>query len=185
MELELKTLREKPIRTAGVVQPQDLLPTLLTPPETVAFSGSKGQTVNGTDPIALGKRLYSANCATCHQLSGLGVPGKYPSLVGSKFVQSQNGWGPNHLVMILLNGLSGPISATGGPFTAEMPAHREFLKDQQIALILTYIRQEWGNKASIITTEDVAVIRRQSAARTQSWTEAELKAIPVKPSSGD
>jgi len=132
------------------------------------------------DPIALGRRLYSINCSQCHQPSGLGVPGQYPPLAGSEIVQSRQAWGPNHVVMIVLGGLQGPITVRGNTYDLTMPTHRNTLKDEQIAVILTYIRQEWGNQASPISQEAVAAIRQEMESRKQPWTEAELKAVPAK-----
>ncbi|GAB4245122.1 MAG: hypothetical protein OHK005_10320 [Candidatus Methylacidiphilales bacterium] len=129
------------------------------------------------DVVALGRRLYTANCASCHQATGLGVPGQYPPLAGSEWVLSQQGWGENHLVKILLLGLQGPIQVKGNTYNGNMPNLN--LKDDQIAYILTYIRQEWGNAAGPITPEGVAAMRAELSGRTQPWTEPELRAIPA------
>jgi mono/diheme cytochrome c family protein len=131
------------------------------------------------DPIAIGKRLYTANCAACHQSTGQGIAGQYPPLVDSEYVLGTQGWGTNHLVKLVLNGLQGPITVKGQPYNGNMPAQKDILKDDQIAYILTYIRQEWGNSAPPITLEQVAAIRAQVANRRNPWTDAELRAIPA------
>jgi mono/diheme cytochrome c family protein len=144
----------------------------------VSWSGG-GATAIQVDPIAAGKKLFTAYCSTCHQTTGMGVAGQYPPLVGSEFVLSKDGYGPNHLANIVLNGLQGPIKVKGQVFSGNMPAQKAQLKDQQIAYILTYIRQEWGNSAGPISAEGVAAVRKELASRSDPWTEAELKAMPA------
>lgn len=134
------------------------------------------------DVIAVGRRLYTANCASCHQATGQGVPGQYPPLAGSEWVISTDGWGENHLVKILLHGLQGPIQVRGNTYNGNMPNLN--LKDDQIAYILTYIRQEWGNAAGPIHPEGVAAVREETAGRLQPWTQSELRAIPPAPVPG-
>jgi mono/diheme cytochrome c family protein len=136
------------------------------------------------DVIAIGRRLYTANCSSCHQPTGLGVPGQYPPLAGSEWVLGEDGWGENHLGKIMLHGLQGPIQVRGNPYNGNMPAQRAALKDDQIAHILTYIRQEWGNAAGPIFPEGIASLRALHDSRTQPWTEAELRAIPPAPLPG-
>ena len=135
---------------------------------------------NAPNPIAIGRRLFTANCASCHQATGLGVPGQYPPLVASEFVLSQAGYGENHLVKIILGGLQGPVTVKGVTYNNVMPAWKDQLKDEQVAAILTYIRQEWGNAAGPISKEGVAAMRTESGSRPTPWTVDELRAIPAK-----
>lgn len=146
----------------------------------VTYGPVQGGPAKQIDPIAVGRRLFTNNCSSCHQASGLGVPNQYPPLAGSEIVLGQEGWGPNHIVKILLNGLAGPITVKGAAYNGNMPTHKDLLKDEQIAYILTYVRQEWGNNAPPISAEGVAAMRAEVASRTQPWTESELKAIPAK-----
>lgn len=128
------------------------------------------------DPIKHGKKVYTQNCALCHQATGLGQPGQYPPLTGSEWVTGPQ----NRLISILLHGANGPLTVAGQTFNGAMPPQKDTLKDEDIAHVLTYIRQEWGNKASAVSTEAVAEMRKENAARTKPWTEAELKALPPK-----
>lgn len=129
------------------------------------------------DPMALGKRLFTQNCLVCHQQNGQGVAGQFPPLVQSEWVLSNKDWhGDNHLVKILLHGMQGPMQVQGVTYNGAMPPWSQ-LKDEQIAYILTYIRNEWGNQAPPITPEYVAKIREQSADRKEPWTQSELQAI--------
>jgi mono/diheme cytochrome c family protein len=122
-----------------------------------------------------GKKIFSANCATCHQMSGTGVPGQYPPLAGSEYV---NG-GTRRLGMIVLKGLQGPLTVKGAQFgTAVMQPWDKTLTDAKIADVLTFIRQEWGNKGGPVTAESIAALRKELASHPDSFTEADLKAVP-------
>jgi hypothetical protein len=81
-------------------------------------------------------------------------------------------------VKILLHGLQGPIQVKGNTYNGAMPPWKQ-LKDDQIAMILTYIRNEWGNSAPPITAEQVAKVREETAAQTEPYTQNQLKAIPA------
>jgi mono/diheme cytochrome c family protein len=131
------------------------------------------------DPVALGKKVFTANCAACHQASGTGIPGQYPPLAGSEIVLSKEGYGPNHIARIVLNGLSGPVTVKGSSFNGNMPTWKDILSDEQIANVLTYVRQEWGNNAPPISKDGIAAVRAVVASRPVPWTLPELKAIPA------
>ncbi|RZK92751.1 MAG: c-type cytochrome [Pedobacter sp.] len=87
-----------------------------------------------------GKNLYLQYCASCHKEDGKGVLGTFPALAGSAKVNAN----PKNLIPVLLNGINN--QGAGGA----MPAFN-FLKDDEAAAILTYIRKNWGNTASAIT----------------------------------
>jgi mono/diheme cytochrome c family protein len=133
------------------------------------------------DVVALGKRQY-ATCAGCHQPTGMGLPSLFPPLAKSEFVLGSE----ERLVRILLNGLNGPITVAGqqfgaGPGATAMPAFGSgpgglAWSDDNIAAVLTYIRQEWGNSAPAITAAKVAEIRAKVGTRG-NWTAAELEAF--------
>jgi mono/diheme cytochrome c family protein len=122
-----------------------------------------------------GKKIFSANCATCHQMTGLGVAGQYPPLAGSEYV---NG-GTRRLGMIVLKGLQGPLTVKGMSFgTAVMQPWDKTLTDAKIADVLTFVRQEWGNTGGPVATESIAALRKELAGHPDSYTEADLKAVP-------
>jgi len=147
-------------------------------PSQVSWSGGGAVAKGPPDPKVVGKRLYTANCVACHQATGLGVAGQFPTLVGSEWVLTEGWQGDNHLVFILLNGLQGAIQVKGDTYNGAMPPWKQ-LKDDQIAAILTYIRSEWGNNESPISAEQVAKIREETAAQTEPYTQAQLQAIPA------
>ncbi|MDE3084678.1 MAG: cytochrome c [Verrucomicrobiota bacterium] len=132
------------------------------------------------DPVAVGKKLFNSGgaCVTCHQPNGQGVPGAFPPLVQSEWVQGT----PDRVIRIVLFGLQGPVKVRGGEFgAAAMPAFGPIgtynWSDDKIAAVLTYVRQEWGNKASPITPQQVTAIRTAEASRNKAWTQDELLKI--------
>ena len=152
-------------------------------PELVSWQGGgSGAAAAPPDPKIVGKRLFTQNCVVCHQSSGQGVAGQFPTLVGSEWVidAGPGDWvGDNHLVKVLLHGLGGPIQVKGATYNNAMPPWKQ-LKDDQIAAILTYIRSEWGNNEPPVTAEYVKAIRDTTGDRSDPWTQKELKAIPAE-----
>lgn len=124
-------------------------------------------------PAVLGKKVFSTICTTCHQPTGLGLPNIYPPLAGSEWAQGDE----ERIVRIVLLGLNGPITVEGREFNNVMAPLGSALKDEQIADALTYVRQEWGNKAPEVKVETVTRIRAEIAGRTAPWTAAELLKI--------
>lgn len=124
-------------------------------------------------PFELGKSLFTGTCQACHQSSGQGLPGQYPPLAGSEFVLG----GERRLVSIVLKGLQGPLTIHGQSFNGQMPGWEASLNDKKLAAILTYVRSEWGNKASEVSPEGVAALRAELASRAESWTEPEIRSI--------
>jgi mono/diheme cytochrome c family protein len=123
-----------------------------------------------------GKKIFSGNCAVCHQPNGLGAASQgYPPLAGSEIV---NG-GSKRVGMIVLKGLQGPITVKGQSFgTAVMQPWEKTLTDAKIADVITYIRQEWGNKGGPVSKEGIAALRKELANHPDSFTEATLHEVP-------
>ncbi len=121
--------------------------------------------------IAAGKALYSNNCNACHQATGQGVPGTFPPLAGSEFVTK----GEKQLIAILLHGIGGPLSVNGKAFNGQMPPQGG-KSNKEIAQIISYIRNDWGNTASVVYEDQVAAVRKELGARSV-YTEAEIRAI--------
>jgi len=133
------------------------------------------QPVSGDDAVLLrGKVVYEQVCALCHGVDGNGKPGQAPTFVGSEWVLTDV---TGRLIRIPLQGLSGPIKVKGQDWALAMPAMGAALPDEDLAAVLSYMRSAWGNKASIITTEQVAEVRSATAGRTQPWTGPELDAL--------
>lgn len=99
-------------------------------------------------------KLYNTYCAACHQNDGKGDGNRFPPLGGTDWVTGDK----IKLLNILLKGLNGEIVVNDKPYNGLMPAHN-FLKDEEVAIILTYIRQNFGNTASAVSVEEVKEYR--------------------------
>jgi len=142
--------------------------------ENALPSTGKGVEV-AIDPVVFGKQLFnqSGACITCHQPTGLGIPGTYPPLAGSEWVN-----GPDERVIaIVLYGLQGAVHVTGKSFSAAvMPSFGASgfnWNDDKVADVLTYVRQEWGNKGAPVTADEVKAVREKNGSRA-AWNEADL-----------
>lgn len=146
----------------------------------VAWDGAGGTTADKgpPDPMVVGKKIFTQFCVVCHQTTGQGVAGQFPPLAGSEWVMAQDWQGDNHIIKIVLNGLQGPVTVSGSPFNNAMAPWGGVLDDHQIAAVLTYVRNSWGNEASPITPEFVAKVRQDNEGRKEAWTQKELQAIP-------
>lgn len=113
-----------------------------------------------TSKIAAGGKLYNTYCATCHQINGKGDGTRFPPLENSEWVKGDR----RKLIDIVLKGLSGPITVNGVGFNEVMPP-ANYLTDDQIALILTYVRANFNNNLTGVLPGEVARVRQQS--RTQ------------------
>jgi mono/diheme cytochrome c family protein len=100
-----------------------------------------------------GQVVYEQNCLSCHQANGSGVPGLNPPLRGVDWVTGDK----TRLINVLLKGLQGK-EIDGEAYDNVMPAH-DFLTDQQLADVLTYIRSSFGNKAGEIKPEEIKAQR--------------------------
>lgn len=139
--------------------------------------------------LRAGLVAYNATCINCHLADGQGNPGlQIPPLAGSDWVLAD---GPNRLIRVVAHGLKGPIKLNGQPFnTAGVGAMNPWLKTadnpvgltpKEIAAVLSYVRNSWGNKASIVSEEQVAAVLEAEKGRdaSESWTQEELEKISV------
>lgn len=97
-----------------------------------------------------GAQLYGRYCASCHQVNGKGDGTRFPPLAGSDWVTGDK----KRLIQVVVHGLSGPITVNGVGYNEAMPSNA-YLNDRQLASILSYIRQSWGNKAGFVTTNEI------------------------------
>jgi mono/diheme cytochrome c family protein len=107
--------------------------------------------------IERGKKVYFEQCLSCHQADGLGVQNMNPPLVKTKFILGDK----SQLIQIVLNGMTGETEINGDIYHNVMAPHKD-LSDQQIADVLTYIRNNFGNKASSITPLLVKTVRAKT-----------------------
>jgi mono/diheme cytochrome c family protein/glucose/arabinose dehydrogenase len=125
----------------------------------------------------LGKSIYSrdAHCITCHQANGQGLPNIYPPLTSKEWIAGDD----VRLIKIALKGLWGPLEVDGKRFdpTKGVPPMMGFgplLNDQEMAAVLTYVRQSFGNDYDPITPEAVQKVRKATEGRSNFWMVDEL-----------
>ncbi|GAP65606.1 major anaerobically induced outer membrane protein [Mizugakiibacter sediminis] len=124
-------------------------PAADTPPQKTAAA----------DPIARGKQVFDSTCAACHQPTGSGIPGAFPPLAKSDYLAAD----PKRAVHIVLHGLSGKVTVNGQHYDAMMPPFGPQLSDDDVAHVLTYVLNSWGNPGGRIHSDDVAAARRGGA----------------------
>lgn len=147
-------------------------PHIYTPYRSLAQLQSF-QPPTGGPSLERGKAVYENLCGLCHNNDGSGKPNQAPPFAGSEWVLGS----PNRLIRIPLAGLTGPIQVKGENWALAMPAMGANLSDDDLAAVLTYIRQSWGNKAPAISAKQVKAVRGEVGNRAQPWSAAELNAV--------
>ena len=104
-----------------------------------------------------GEMVYKKYCISCHQADGGGVPNMSPPLLQTSFILGKK----ETLIKIVLNGLKN-VDIDDQTYNNPMPALGSVLKDQQIADVLTYVRNSFGNKASAVSTVEVKEVRSKN-----------------------
>lgn len=122
-----------------------------------------------------GKQIYEKEgyCITCHQADGKGLGASgFPPLAGTKWTIGNE----ERLIKIVLNGMLGPLEVNGVqyPGQAPMTPFKGLLEDQEIAAVLTYIRNAFGNKASPVQPEKIKRVRAATKNKTDFYSPAEL-----------
>jgi mono/diheme cytochrome c family protein len=102
-----------------------------------------------------GKNIFTNFCLSCHQKDASGVPGMYPPLQNNKVVTGDK----KKIINIVINGLQGEIEVDGEVYNQTMPP-QNYLTNAQIAKVLSYLRQNFGNKADSVKVSDVNNIRK-------------------------
>ncbi|WP_395740156.1 PVC-type heme-binding CxxCH protein [Prosthecobacter sp.] len=129
----------------------------------------------------LGQDIYfrEGHCVTCHQPNGAGLDPAFPSIVNSPWVTTDR----DRLIKIAMYGLMGPIKVGGKEYNGQVPMtpFGGMLKDDEIASVLTFVRNHFGNKADPITPEEVKAVRSANPGRMMLFTTDELlKLHPMK-----
>jgi len=99
------------------------------------------------DTAQRGQAVFEGNCAQCHRSNGEGLPATFPALNKNPFVLGE----PSPVIATVLNGRKGHLG--------RMPSWSDKLDDQQIAAVVTYLRQAWSNRAAPVTPAMVAAMR--------------------------
>lgn len=158
---------------------QHLAARMLEPTSMLTSGGRRGLTADQRASLERGQTAYQELCATCHAADGLGerpegeaLP-RAPSLAASARVQGHR----DYTIKAILHGLTGPIDGTT---YAQVMVPMATSSDTWIADVTSFIRNAFGNSASLVTPADVAHTRSATSGRTTPWTMAELTAsIPV------
>lgn len=108
--------------------------------------------------VEKGKAVYMQTCFVCHQPGGLGVPGQIPPLAGSDFLANNK----EDAIRAVVMGRNGETIVNGKTFRGTM-IPLNYLTDEQIANVLTYVRNSWGNSGDAVNVKDVAKIRADAA----------------------
>ncbi|MCF0050993.1 PQQ-dependent sugar dehydrogenase [Dyadobacter sp. LJ53] len=97
-----------------------------------------------------GEKIYRTYCTPCHQSNGLGDGSRFPPLVNSEWVTEDK----RKLILAVANGLEGPIEVLGKPYNDLMPKH-DFISPEEMAQLLTYVRQQFGNMPDRVSVDEV------------------------------
>jgi len=161
-----------------------------TPVHTASTSYFSGQPINAVPKLDLtthltgidkelfvkGAEVYGreGHCITCHQEDGLGlVAAQFPPLAQSRWVTGD----PERLTKLALHGVTGPMSVRGVAYVGKVPMTSfKFLSDEELAAVLTFTRNRWGNKASPVYPDMVKRIRSETKVRSSFWSPDELLA---------
>jgi nitrite reductase (NO-forming) len=108
--------------------------------------------------VEKGNAVYMQTCFVCHQPGGLGVPGQIPPLAGSDFLANNK----EDAIRAVVMGRNGETIVNGKTFRGTM-IPLNYLTDEQIANVLTYVRNSWGNSGDAVNVKDVAKIRADAA----------------------
>ena len=107
--------------------------------------------------IEKGKQVYMGLCVACHQADGKGLPGAFPTLAKSDYMLADR----ERAIRVVLKGLTGPITVNGQTINSVMPPQEAVLTDTQIADVLTYVFNAWGNQGDSFKADTVKGIRNQ------------------------
>jgi nitrite reductase (NO-forming)/hydroxylamine reductase len=103
-----------------------------------------------------GAKVFAAACMACHQSDGKGLPGAFPPLAGSDFLRAD----PQRAIRIVLHGLTGAVTVNGTEFNSVMPPMAQ-LSDAELADVLTYVMNSWGNDLGRVSSTEIAAVRAQ------------------------
>jgi alcohol dehydrogenase (quinone), cytochrome c subunit len=127
-----------------------------SPQHPVAYNNATTAALRDRPTTQPGGAVYTGACASCHGFDAKGFTPYMPALVGNPVVLDHD---PSSLINLMLNG-SIPLVAKGTPDAYRMPQFRQQLSDQEVADVITFIRNGWGNGATAVTAAQVATLRK-------------------------
>ena len=126
-----------------------------------SFQASSQSSASATS-LKNGQSVYISYCQSCHMEDGNGLPGVFPPLVKTGNLND-----PNRLVKVILQGMRGPIVVKGDTYDGEMAPTD--LTDQEVADVINYIRNTWGNKAPYLNAADIAKAKKSTVKGFQPY----------------
>ena len=102
-----------------------------------------------------GKQVYMQSCFACHLPDGKGMANVFPPLAGSDYLMADR----DRAIRIILKGLTGPVTVNGVNYNSAMPPQP--LTDEQVADVMTYVTNTWGNEAPATTVDDVRRVKNE------------------------
>lgn len=126
---------------------------------TAATNAAQSGNLTLDDQIKAGQALFNGTCSVCHQANGEGLPNVFPPLAKSDLIAAD----PKRPIRILLQGLTGKVTVNGKDYNSVMPPMSQ-LNDDEVANILTFVLNSWGNPGGRISAGEVSKAR---AANTQ------------------
>jgi alcohol dehydrogenase (quinone), cytochrome c subunit len=130
--------------------------------QAIAYNNATTAALLNRPTTQPGGAVYAGACASCHGFDAKGFTPYMPALVGNPVVLDHE---PSSLINLMLNG-SIPLVAEGTPDAYRMPQFRQQLSDQDIAEVITFIRNGWGNRATAVTAAQVAKLRKTTDPRS-------------------
>jgi len=127
---------------------------------TQATAAAKAGKLTKDEQIKAGQQLFTGTCSVCHQVSGEGLAGVFPPLAKSDLIAAD----PKRPIDIVVHGLNGKVTVNGKDYNSVMPPMSQ-LNDDEVANIITYVLNSWGNPGGQITAEEVAKVRAAPAAK--------------------
>jgi len=119
-----------------------------------AAQASASGTLTKDQQAKAGEVLFKGTCSACHQDTGAGIPNVFPPLAKSDFLLADH----KRAIGIVLNGLTGPVTVNGATYNSVMPPMSQ-LNDDEVANILTFTLNSWGNSGGAVTAKEVAQVR--------------------------
>ena len=110
--------------------------------------------VTKAQQLEAGKVLYNGTCSVCHQNNGAGIPGVFPPLAESDYLMADT----RRAIGIVLNGMTGPVTVNGQEYNSVMPPMSQ-MTDDEVANIMTYVLNSFGNENGVVSSEGVAEVR--------------------------
>ena len=112
-----------------------------------------------------GGQVYTSHCMACHQATGQGLPGVFPPLAGSEWVDGK----ASTMIQIVLHGIEGSLTVKGATYKGQMPTFKDQLDDAQIAAVISHVRTSFGNSAGAVTADEVKAERAKTKDHAAPW----------------